>query len=278
MSHTEIASDGMVAVADRISVKRTLGAAYRILAARAVPFGIIILVLAGVSEGCSYLAVRLSDGRTPELVLTMIMGGGELLALIVTELVSVIVGVVWYRIILLGEPHRAGAYLRFGRRELRYLGIDILFALIVGAPFAIAAGLMASMPYLGENMARLDSYILPLFLGVALWSAACAAWLGLAFPAVATDAAGGSVRLSLRLSRGQRLPLFAAFLVGAYAWSLLPLAAFYIAPEGVAYTPIVAFLATALSLLPRIGFLAVSAVAYGRLQQHSLTSVAAAFD
>ena len=264
--------------AARLPVRQMLGATCRVLAARALPFGIIILVLAGVTEGCSYLAARaarLTDD--PELLLTVITGGGEMLALIVTEIMSVIVGVVWLRIMLLGEPHRARAYLRFGRRELRYLGLDILFGLAVSAPVAIGFGILAygAMPYLRGDMAWMDSYLLPLFLGVALWSAVCAAWLGLAFPAVATDATGGSIGLSWQLSRGQRLPLFAAFLMGAYGWSVLPVAVLYAAP---AYTPIIAFLSTMLSFLPRMGFLAVSAVAYGRLQQHSLTSVAATFD
>jgi hypothetical protein len=186
---------------------------------------------------------------------------------------------VWFRIILLGEPHRARAYLRFGARELRYLGIDVLFAIIVGAPLMIAGGILVygASSSLGEDMEWLYSYVVPLFAGATLWNAACAAWLGLAFPAIATDAAGGSIGVSLRISRGHRLPLFVVFLAGAYVWSIAPLAILFATPDA-ADAPIIEFLTVALSLLPRIGFLAVSAVAYGHLQQQSLRSVAAAFD
>lgn len=268
--------------AARLSVRQTLVAAYRILAAYSLPFGGIIIALASVSEGCSYLTKRLTDEQAPHTQATLITGGGEFIGLILTEFMSVIVGVVWLRVILMGEPHRGRAYLHFGGREIRYLGLDILFEIVGSTPFVIAAGIgmYAAMPDVREYVARLNSYtyILPLTAAGALWSALCAAWLGLAYPAVATDAAGGSVRLSVRLSRGQRLPLFLAFLLGSFIWDAAPLTLFYAVPTEAADSRIVQFLTTALSFLPRIGFVAVSAAAYGRLQHRSLASVAAAFD
>lgn len=80
---------------------------------------------------------------------------------------------------------------------------------------------------------------------------------------------------------GRQHPALAAALArpaAAAVWSVLPLAVTYAAPGDAANTPIIAFLTTALSMLPRMGFLAVSAAAYARLEQHSLTAVAAAFD
>jgi hypothetical protein len=266
--------------AARLSVRQTLVAAYRLLAARALPFGLIVLVLASVCEGCTYLAQRLIGDQTPASVASLVTNGGNLLGQILTELMSIVVGVVWFRIILLGEPHRGRAYLRFGIRELRYLGVDVLFGIIVSAPLMIGGGIVvyAALPHLGEDLDWLYSYLVPLAAGAALWSAACAAWLGLAFPAIATDAAGGSIGVSLQISRGQWLPLFVAFLVGAYGWSVVPLAVLYAVPDGAADAGIIEFLTVALSYLPRLGFLAVSAVAYGLLQQQSSTAVAATFD
>jgi len=280
MSHTDTTFAEATPVAARISLRQTLGAAYRILAAYALPFGGIILALASVGEGCSYLAKRLIDEQAPQMQATLINGGGELLGAVLTEIMSVIVGVVWLRIILLGEPHHGRAYLRFGGREFRYLGLDILFGIVVSTPFVIAGGIgmYAALPYVRGDMAWLDSYVLPLTAGAAVWSAVCAAWLGLAYPAVATDATGNSVRHSLRLSRGQRLPLFLAFLLGTFIWDAAPLTLFYAMPAQAADSRIVPFLTTALSFLPRICFVAVSAAAYGRLQHRSLASVAAAFD
>ena len=272
----------MMLGADRISVRQTLAAAYRILATYALPFGGIVIALASVSEGCSYLTKRLIDEQAARTQASLITGGGELAGLIFDEIMSVIASVVWLRIILMGEPHRSRAYLHFGRRELRYLGLDILFETVVSTPFLIAAGIgmYAAMPDVSEYVAWLNSYtyILPLTAAAALWSALCAAWLGLAYPAVATDAVGGSVRLSARLSRGQRLPLVLAFLLGSFIWDAAPLTLYYAVPTAAANSGIAQFLTTALSFLPRIGFVAVSAAAYGRLQHRSLASVAAAFD
>jgi len=279
MSHMEIASDGMAAVADRISVKRTLGAAYRILAGHAVPFGIIILALAIVNDGCSFLARRLIDEQTSQALATLIESGGGLVGLVLTEIMSVIVGVVWLRIILLGEPHLGRAYLRFGAREFRYLGIDIVFGMIIGAPFIIVGAVSAYSGIAnGGDMEQLESYIWPLTAGTIVWSAVCAAWLGLAFPAVATDASGGSLRLSLRLSRRQRLPLFVAFLLGAEIWDAALLALLYVAPDETGDLQPIGFLSTALSYWARICFVAVSAAAYGQLQHRSSASMVEAFD
>jgi hypothetical protein len=272
-------SDGMAGAAERLSVKRTLGSAYRILAEHAMPFAVIIVALAIVNDGCSYLARRLIDEQTSEELAGLIAGGGALVGMILTEILSVIVGVVWFRVILLGETHRARAYLRFGAREFRYLGVDILFGIVIGGPFLIAGvvGVYTTTGSAGD-MAWLDSYVIPLTAGTIVWSALCTAWLGLAFPAVATDAPGGSLRVSLRLSRGQRLPLFVAFLLGEGVWSAALLAILYFMPDETGDLQPMTFLATVLSFWARICLVAVSAAAYGQLQRRSDASMAAAFD
>jgi len=279
MSQADIISDGMMPAVDRLSVKQTLGSAYRILAGNAVPFAILIFALAIVNDGCSYLARHLIDEHTPEEFAALIEGGGAFVGMILTEILSVIVGVVWFRVILLGEPHRARAYRRFGALEFRYLGVDIVFGIVIGAPFLIA-GAVGAYTTIGASgdMTWLDSYVIPLTAGTIVWSALCAAWLGLAFPAVATDVPGGSLRLSLRLSRGQRLPLFVAFLLGEGVWSAALLAILYLTPDEAGDLQPMAFLATLLSFWARICFVAVSAAAYGQVQRRSLASMAAAFD
>lgn len=278
MSHADVASDEMV-TADRISVRRTLASAYRILVEHAMPFAVIIVALAVVNDGCIYLARRLFDAPSPEELAMLIEGGGAFVGVILTEILSVIVGVVWFRAILLGEPRGPRAYLRFGTREFRYFGLDILFGILVGAPFLIvgAIGAVTAIPS-SEETAWLESYVVPLVAGTLVWSAACAAWLGLAYPAVATDAPGGSLHLSLKLSRRQRLPLFAAFLVGEGFWNAALLAILYLAPEETGDLQPIAFAGTLLSFFARICFVAVSAAAYGQLQRRSVASMAAAFD
>ncbi len=278
MSDADIVLDGMPA-ADRLSAKRTLGSAYRILARNAVPFAILIVALAVVNDGCSYLARLLIDEQAPEEFAALIESGGALVGMILTEILSVIVGVVWLRVILLGESHRARAYLRFRAREFRYLGVDIVFGLLIGAPFLIV-GAMGAYTTIGSggDITWLDSYLVPLTGGTIVWSALCAAWFGLAFPAVATDAPGGSLRLSLRLSHGQRLPLFVAFLLGEGVWSGALLAVAYLMPDETGDLQPMTFLATLLSFWARICFVAVSAAAYAQLRRRSVASMAAAFD
>lgn len=279
MSQADLVSDGMIAAADRVSVRRTLAAAYRTLARHAVPFAIIIVALAVVNDGCAYLARRMTDAPSVNPTAILIEGGGALVGMVLAEILSVIVGVVWFRIVLLDEPHRAGAYLRFGAREFRYLGLDLLFGILVGAPLLIvgAIGAAAALGSGGE-MAWLEAYAFPLTAGTLGWSAVCAAWLGLAYPAIATDAPGGSVRLSLKLSHRQRLPLFAAFLLGQGVWNVALLAILYITPEETGTLQPIGFVTTLLSFVARIAFVAVSAAAYAQLQRRSLVSMAAAFD
>jgi hypothetical protein len=276
MSHADLVSDGMTAATGRISVKRTLASAYRILAGHAVSFAVIVAALAIVNDGCAYLGRLMVDEPSLDLTAVLIEGGGTVAGMVLAEILSVIVGVAWFRIILLNEPHRVAGYLRFGAREFRYLGVDLLFGFLVSAPFLIvgAATMLASE---GE-MAWLESYGYPLIAGTFVWSAVCAAWLGLAYPALATDAPGGSLRLSLALSHGQRLPLFAAFLLGQGAWNAALLAVLYLAPEETGDLQPIGFVATLLSFLARISFVAVSAAAYGQLQRRSDASMAAAFD
>ena len=276
MSHADTASDEMMVTADRISVKRTLAAAYRILVEHAMPLVVIIFALAVVNDGCAYLARRMVDAPSVDLTAILIGSGGELAGMALAEILSVIIGVVWFRIILLSETHRAGAYLRFGAREFRYLGIDLLFGILVSAPLLIV-GAATALASSGE-MAWLESYAFPLIAGTFVWSAVCAAWLGLAYPALATDAPGGSLRLSLALSRGQRLPLFAAFLLGQGVWNVALLAMLYLAPDETGDPRPIAFVGTLLSFVARLCFVAVSAAAYGQLQRRSFASMAAAFD
>jgi hypothetical protein len=266
--------------ATRLSVRRTLGAAYGILAAHALPFGAIILALTFASEGVLYLAKSLIDAHALRMQAALIESGGQILGAAFAEVMSVIAGVVWLRIILLGEEHRARAYLRFGRRALRYLGLDILFGTLVAGPVLIAAlfGMYTAMPHYSEYAQSVNAYILPLSVAAAVWSAECAAWIGLAYPMVATDASDGALRLSFRLSRGQHWPLFLAFLLGVFVWDAAPLALFYALPAEAAGSRTTEFLTTALSFLPRICFVAVSAAAYDHLQHRSAASVAAAFD
>ena len=276
MSHADIASDEMLVTADRISVWRTLVSAHRILAGHAVPFAVIVAALAIVNDGCAYLGRRMVDGPSVDLTAILIRGGGTLAGMALAEILSVIVGVAWFRIILLSEPHRPGAYLRFGAREFRYLGIDLLFGILASAPLLIVGAATALTS--GGELVWLESYAFPLIAGTFVWSAVCAAWLGLAYPALATDAPGGSLRLSLALSHRQRLPLFAAFLLGQGAWNVALLAMLYLAPEETGDLQPIAFAGTLLSFLARTSFVAVSAAAYGQLQRRSLASVAAAFD
>ncbi len=127
-------------------------------------------------------------------------------------------------------------------------------------------------------MTWLGPYVIPLVAGVIAWSAACAAWFGLAYPAVATDVSASSLSVSLRLSRGQRLPLFLSFLFGAGLWDALRLAMLYLAPEEAADSSLIAFLVSILSFWGSMCFLAVSAAAYRQLQDLSRTAMADAFD
>ena len=160
---THVSSDAAFAhsmPAARLSVLQLLGATCRASRGPALPFGIIILVLAGVTEGCSYLVARPPACRTlaPTALGGDAGGGGTDARADRHGDHERHRGVVWLRIILLGEPHRARAYLRFGSRELRYLGIDILFGLAVSAPVAIGFGILAygAMPYLRGDMAWMD--------------------------------------------------------------------------------------------------------------------------
>src|SRR5262249_18462449 len=130
----------------------------------------------------------------------------------------------------------------------------------------------------GGEMAQLKSYAPPLVAGTVVWSAVCAAWLGLAYPAVATNVAGGSLHLSLRLSRRQRLRLFVAFLLGAEIWIAATLAILLVARDETGDLQPISFLATTLSFWAQICFIAVSAAAYGQLQHRSSAKLLETFD
>jgi hypothetical protein len=278
--------------AERLSARHTLARAYRILGRHALPFGIIALVLAIVDDGCIYLAGRLVGEEPPASLAMWVDYGGGFVGFLLTWVMSVVVGVTWLRIILLDERHHPRAYLRFGARELRYLGVDIVLYVVVFVPLFVIAGGAGYAAFMSSgDVDWIDAHVYPLTAGVIVWGSVCAAWLGLAYPAVATDAAVNSLSLSLRLSRGHRLPLFVAYLLGTGSWHAFAFVLLMVAPEEMEAVETAAaaggnaglsqpieFVASLLTYWAGLCFIAVSAAAYGQFRERSMASMARAFD
>lgn len=265
---------------EKLLLGRTLAGAYSIVGRHLPAFLLLSVLLAIASDGCPYLATRFVDEGTSELRYAAISGAAGTAGLILGQLASVIVGVTWFRIILLEEPHRLRSYMRFGRRGLRFLGIDLLLAFLTFLPvigFAAVAALRGAN--LEGNASPIESLMIPLTIGAFVWGSWCAAWFGLAYPAVATDACqSGSLRFSWRLSRGHRLRLFLVFLLGSGVWSIVGTAMLVTGVDAAqAWRPIdmVAAVVIAGSTLCNV---AVASVAYQQLQGRSFSMVATAFD
>lgn len=264
---------------DRLPVGRTLAEAYGIVGRNLPAFALLSVLMTVLTLGPAFLAERLLDGHMMEMRSLAIGSASVFAGLGLAELAGVLIGVVWFRVLLLNEPHRLRSYMRFGRRELRFLGVDLLFVILIFAPIVILA-VVATIASLGSgfDVAWLAESMTPLTMGAMLWGAVCMAWLGLAYPAIATDGcAGGSLRHSLHLSRRHRVSLFLAFLLGAGLWEIGSVALTVIRPETEFLQP-VDFLSTLLSSLAAMCFIAVGAVAYRQLQGRSLSTMANAFD
>lgn len=264
---------------DRLALGRTLAEAYGIVGRNLPAFALLSVLMTVLTLGPAFLAERLLDGDMTELR-SMVAGSASVFGgLGLAELAGILIGVVWFRVLLLHEPHRLRSYLQFGRRELRYLGVDLLLLFLTFAPI-VALAVVATIASLGSGFdaAWLAESMTPLTIGAMLWAAVCMALLGLAYPAIATDGcAGGSLRHSLRLSRGHRVSLFLAFLLGSGIWDIGSVALAVIGPETEFLEPI-DFFSTLLSSLGAMCFIAVGAVAYRQLQGRSLADLAGAFD
>jgi len=265
---------------DRLSLGRTLVSAYAILGRHLLAFVGLSILLAAVTDGFTYLAELLIDDDTPETLADAIYKVARASGVILAQLMSIVIGIAWFRIILLDEPHRLRSYLRFGRRELRYLGVDIGMGCLIAVPmFVFGIAVAVTIQRANGDASWVESYMVPLTAGTLVWGAVCTAWLGLAYPAIATDAgASGSLRLSVRLTRGNRVPLFLAYLLGASVWDIAALAMMFIVPESADALRPIDFLATLISAAASMCFLAVSAAAYRQLQGRSLAELAGAFD
>ncbi|WP_162913225.1 hypothetical protein [Rhodospirillaceae bacterium SYSU D60014] len=126
---------------------------------------------------------------------------------------STIFLVSWNRRVLLGEPATSLASLRVGPREERYLGIGILFILVIYASVFAAEEALFWLygPQFGpEFLWLLDRLAIPVILLAIL---ALGARFSLAFPIVALDGPRHPLVAAWRLSRGQTLRLMGGFLL-----------------------------------------------------------------
>lgn len=266
---------------ERLRLGRTLAGAYGILGRRILAFIASTVLLAAATDGPAYLVTWWLGDDTPEALVDAIDSAANMGGLILGGIISVVMGIVWFRTILLGEPHRLRSYLRFGRRGLRYLGIDILISGLMAVPLFVL-GIAAAISILSSadgDMDWIDSYSGPAIAIAFVWIAVCSAWLGLAYPAIATDGcASGSLRLSIQLTRGQRLPLFFAFLLGATLWDIAAIGMLFALPDTATEWGWGDFIGTLLTSASTFCFIAVSAVAYRQLQGRSLADLAGAFD
>lgn len=265
---------------ERLLVGHTLAAAYGIVGRNLPTFLLLSIVLAIATDGCTYLASRLVDENTSEIFGAALYGTASIAGLVLGQLTSVLVGVTWFRIILLEEPHRFRSYMRFGRRGLRYLGIDLLLGLLTFLP-VIGFGAVAA--FRGANFSGYDGFIEPLIIPLTIcafvWGALCTAWIGLAYPVVATDACtSGSIRLSSLLSRGHRLRLFFVFLLGSGIWNIVGTAILVSGPDAAEEWRPIDMIATMVMAGATLSFIAVASVAYRQLQGRSLSMMANAFD
>lgn len=274
------ASEQLPRTGERLLLGRTLAAAYRILGRHILAFVLLSLILAAATDGPAHLARWWVGQEASEVLLPMIEGAASIAGMVLSGIVSVIIGISWFRVILLGEPHRPRSYLRFGRRGLRYLGVDIAIGCLMAVPFLII-GIIAAVSILhaDADMDLVESYAGPVAAIGLVWIAACAAWLGMAYPAISTDACGsGSLRLSIGMTRGSRLPLFFAYLLGVGMWDFAALGLLFATPALATESAAVDFLGTVLTSAGNVCFIAVTAAAYRQLHGRSLVELATAFD
>jgi len=152
-----------------------------------------------------------------------IVGLGELIAIIMSKaiaaLASASVAVAWHRRVLLQENITGGAALRFGRRELRFLGVIAIILFICVIFVAIWFPVVIYSIKSHWPGAETASAYFPVFTLLLMYTAT--ARISLAFPLSAIDHVGSLLIDAWRLSRGRTL-----FLLTLYALSIVPLMIF----------------------------------------------------
>jgi hypothetical protein len=156
----------------------------------------------------------------------------------------VVIAVSAYRVAIKDEPPAWRRSLRFSRRELRFLGLALVFfvAEYAGIILLALAGLMGANMVGADRWARIllatasNSVLAQFLIEVAaslLISATAMPFFGLAFPLAAIDAPPGLLRRAARLSRGHRgqlgaisflamLPFTGAAYLQCMAWEPAP--------------------------------------------------------
>ncbi len=93
MANGNVLAGQKIKASGQLSSLETLAMAYGIVARHVPPFGTIATLLALVNEGTIYLARRLIEEETPELLAAMIESGGGLVGLALTTVLGAVVGV-----------------------------------------------------------------------------------------------------------------------------------------------------------------------------------------
>ena len=264
---------------------------YRATARHVGSFILLLIVWTAVAVGTDYaveaLTHTLSDLRAHYTLATAVRYEAMHLVPYAELLVAAsLIGVTVYRAIILGEEPGWDSLWRIGRRELRYIGLAIVFyvPLHVGmTSLEIAINLGVAPVRLQHAVHAIGIPILRLLsLSVAahlLVSIAFAPFFALAFPLVAIGAPGGVLRRSMRMGRGHRIRLGA---IGFLApLPLIPLAyALYLAGEATTTTLelLQSTTVTFLRLLASALVVGVFAVAFQRVTGHSNKGTYDVFD
>jgi hypothetical protein len=118
----------------------------------------------------------------------------------------------WYRHVLLGQPLTSLSTVRFGRRELRFLGYNLLVVVLVGGLLVVLLMVWMAM----GAVAKPTGYSDPLFIGFAtvltmatIIVLIIASRLSLYAPLAALDIQGTLLARAWRLSRGNGLRILA---------------------------------------------------------------------
>ncbi|MBF0561893.1 MAG: hypothetical protein HQL37_07690 [Alphaproteobacteria bacterium] len=137
--------------------------------------------------------------------------GKELLSSLAMAVAGAAFATVWHRRILLDESPPGWLAVRFGRREIQYLGLGLVLSLGVIVPL-VGLALLVSALHLPGGIAAWA------MIGVAFVGGAVVNRLILVFPAVAIDDKETTLRQSWHLTRGNTFRLIAGAVL-----SFLPL-------------------------------------------------------
>ncbi len=287
---------GTVAGASKLPVLQTIARGYREALQHLVGYAIQAAVWAGIVGALSYalgiVAASILHAREIAKPLAMATQYAAAFAEIATMLLgNVVVAMSAYRAAIKNERPGWQQAMRLGRRELRFLGLTLVFYVVEYAGVILLMLLVLMVAHMtgeGRSAKRAAAaagnsalgQLLIVVAGNLFMSVTVTPFFGLAFALVAVDAPAAILRGSARMSRGYRIRLGAIsflailpFIVAAY----LPYLAWPLAPGTIAFSAREA--AVALIGILGVAFAtAAFAVAFRTITDRHSTDVYGVFD